>query len=310
VIALGNFDGIHLGHQTVIATALTAARKAGVPAGVMTFEPHPRQFFNPNEEPFRLSSFQGKAGLIEALGIDFLYVQTFDRSFSQQSPENFIADVLVGGLKISQVVTGFDYVFGHNRRGNVAMLRDVAPRFGFKVDDVPEIKAPEGGMRYSSSNVRTLLKEAQPGEAAKLLGRYWEIDGVVQSGDQRGRTLGFPTANVPHGDFLRPAKGVYAVRAGIDDGAATVWHDGVANFGNRPTFDKKDLLLEVYLFDFSGDLYGRRLRVALTDYIRPERKFNGLDEIKAQLAADCDTARKLLKGHAFPPAPGPYVPVT
>jgi riboflavin kinase/FMN adenylyltransferase len=310
VIALGNFDGIHRGHQAVIATALAAARGAGVPAGVMTFEPHPRQFFNPAEEPFRLSSFAGKARLIETLGVDFLYVQKFDHAFSQQSPEGFVAEVLVGGLHISEVVTGFDYVFGRGRSGSVDVLRAAAAAYGFKVTPVPEMIAPGGGPRYSSTNVRIALKEARPQDAARLLGRYWEIDGNVEHGDKRGRTLGFPTANVPQGDFLHPAKGVYAVRAGVDGAAATVWHDGVANFGNRPTFDKKDLLLEVYLFDFSGDLYGRDLRVALTDYIRPERKFNGLDEIKAQLAADCDTARNLLKAHGFPPGPAAFVPVT
>lgn len=308
VVALGNFDGIHLGHQAVIATALAAARKAGVPAGVMTFEPHPRQFFNPAEEPFRLTSFAGKARMIEALGVDFLYVQNFDRVFSQKSPESFVADVLAGGLHISEVVTGFDYVFGRDRKGTVDLLRAVAPGYGIQVVAVAEIAAP-GGPRCSSSNVRFALKEARPRDAAKLLGRYWELDGQVERGDQRGRTLGFPTANVAQGDFLRPATGVYAIRAGIDAGAATVWHDGVANFGNRPTFDKKDLLLEAHLFDFSGDLYGRQLRVALIDYIRPERKFAGLDEIKAQIAADGDTARKLLKARDFSPGPAPFVPV-
>jgi riboflavin kinase/FMN adenylyltransferase len=310
VVALGNFDGLHLGHQAVIGTALKAARESGVPAGVMTFEPHPRQFFRPDEEPFRLSPFRIKCRLIEAMGVDYLYSQTFDREFSRHSAESFVTDILVGGLAVSQVVVGFDYVFGHNRGGNVDVLRAMAPRHGFKVVAVPELKqtSPEG-LRYSSSNVRALLKDGRCAEAARLLGRYWELEGRVEHGDQRGRTLGFPTANLPHGDYLRPAKGVYAVRAGIDHGMTTVWHDGVANFGNRPTFDKKDLLLEVHLFDFSGDLYHRHLRVALVDYIRPERKFAGLEEIKAQLGKDCETARKLLKNHNFNDKPAPFVPV-
>jgi len=310
VVALGNFDGLHLGHQAVIGTALNAAKESGVLAGVMTFEPHPRQFFRPTEEPFRLSPFRIKCRLIECMDVDYLYSQTFDREFSQRSAENFVTEILVGGLNVSQVVVGFDYVFGHNRGGNVDLLRDMAAKYDFKVVAVPELKqTTSGGLRYSSSNVRASLKEGRCTEAAHLLGRYWELEGRVEHGDQRGRTLGFPTANVPHGDYLHPAKGVYAVRAGIDAGLNTVWYDGVANFGNRPTFDKKDLLLEVHLFDFAGDLYHRHLRVALVDYIRPERKFSGLDEIKAQLGKDCETARNLLKNHNFSDNPAPFVPV-
>ena len=201
-------------------------------------------------------------------------------------------------------------MFGHERRGTVEFLRDLAPRYGFEVIAVPELKDATGGLRYSSSNIRALLAAGRCADAAHLLGRYWELEGRVEHGDQRGRTLGFPTANVPHRNYLHPAQGVYAVRAGIDHGAATVWHDGVANFGNRPTFDKKDLLLEVHLLDFDADLYHRHLRVALIDYIRPERKFDGLAAIKAQLAIDCDTARKYLKQHHFSTDPVPFIPVT
>ena len=310
VLALGNFDGLHLGHQAVIGRAIAAARAANVAVGVMTFEPHPRHFFRPEQEPFRLSPFRIKARLIEAMGVDFLYAETFDRAFSQRSAENFIAEILVGGLRVSEVVVGFDYVFGHKRGGNVALLQEAGRRHGFTVTSVAEMKdGAAEGLRYSSSNIRTCLAEGRPADAAKLLGRYWELEGRVEHGDQRGRLLGFPTANLPHRDYLHPAKGVYAVRAGIDQGAATQWRDGVANFGNRPTFDKKDLLLEVNLFDFEGDLYHKHLRVALIEYLRPEQKFAGIDALKAQLVKDRAEAQARLAAHRFASTPAPFVAV-
>ncbi|MDX2142195.1 MAG: bifunctional riboflavin kinase/FAD synthetase [Rhodospirillaceae bacterium] len=311
VIALGNFDGLHLGHQAVIGEAVRLARSKSAPAAVMTFEPHPRLFFKPDQEPFRLSPFRIKARLIEAMGVDYLYVQTFDREFSQRPAENFIAEILVGGLGISHVVVGFDYVFGRGRGGNVALLHEMARKHNFGVTAVPERRDDANGthVRYSSSNIRTYLKDGQCRAAAQLLGRYWEIEGRVEHGDQRGRFMGFPTANIPHRDYLHPKRGVYAVRAGIDRGGETVWHDAVANFGYRPTFDKKDVLLEVHVFDFNEDLYQKHLRVALIDYIRPEMKFDGLEAIKAQIGKDCETARGLLKARGFTKGQAPFVAV-
>jgi len=306
VLALGNFDGLHLGHQAVLGKAIEVARAQGVSVGAMTFEPHPRLFFKPDQEPFLLSPFRIKARLIATLGLDYLYVQTFDRTFSQCPAENFVADILVGGFGVSHIVVGYDYVFGFQRKGNVELLKDLAAGYGFGLTAVGELNLP-GGARYSSTNVRNLLKDGQPAEAAKLLGRYWEIEGRVEQGDQRGRTLGFPTANVDYRDYLHPKKGVYAIRAGVDHGGGTVWHDGVANFGNRPTFDGKDVLLEAHLFDFAEDLYARHLRVALIDYIRPEQKFDGLEALKAQIAADSQTARRLLAARKFPTGAAPYV---
>jgi riboflavin kinase/FMN adenylyltransferase len=306
VIALGNFDGLHLGHQAVIGKAVATARAKNAAAAVMTFAPHPRQFFRPDHEPFLLSPFRLKARLIEALGVDYLYVQTFDREFSQRSAENFVAEVLVGGLGVSHIVVGFDYVFGHQRKGNVALLQELAGRYGFGVTAVGETAAPDG-VRYSSTNIRNLLKEGRPAEAARLLGRYWEIEGRVEQGDKRGRLLGFPTANLPYKDYLHPRQGVYAVRAGIDRGAATLWYDGVANFGNRPTFDKTDILLEVNLIGFEGDLYGRHLRVALIEYLRPVQKFDGLPALAAQIAKDADAARTALDKQPPAPVTAPFV---
>ena len=306
VLALGNFDGLHLGHQAVLRKTVELARSQGVAAGVMTFEPHPRMFFNADREPFRLSPFRIKTRLIEALGLDYVYVQTFDRDFSRRTAENFIEEILVGGLDVSHIVVGNDYVFGFQRQGNVALLNTFAARHDFGLTTIGELTMPDGA-RYSSTNVRSLLQNGDPEAAAKLLGRYWEIEARVEHGEARGRTLGFPTANLPYRDYLHPKKGVYAVRAGIDRGPDTVWQGGVANFGNRPTFDKKDVLLEVHLFDFEGDLYARHLRVALVDYIRPERKFDGLDALKAQIAVDCATARRLLGARAFPVTSAPFV---
>ena len=308
VIVLGNFDGLHLGHQAVLRRALDIGVSNKTPVAVMPFEPHPRAFFRPEQEAFRLCPFRMKAQLIAAMGVDYLYVQKFDQTFSERSAKNFVEEILVNGLGVSHIVVGYDYVFGHKRGGNVEVLRQLADSFGFGVTAVEEMKL-DSGVRFSSTNIRNHLKEGQCTEAAKLLGRYWEIEGRVELGDQRGRQLGFPTANLPYKNYLHPKKGVYAVRAGIDRGAETVWMDGVANFGNRPTFDKTDTLLEVHLLDRTMDLYTQHLRVALVEHIRDERKFDGLEALKAQIAKDSDTARALLAARRFPAESAPFVPV-
>lgn len=311
VVALGNFDGVHLGHKAVLGTALRLARQAGRPAAAMTFEPHPRMVFKPEIEPFRLTSFRTKARHIEAIGLDFLYAQHFDLAFAGKTAEEFVQEVLVDGLGVSHVVVGADYVFGKGRGGDVAFLRQMAVKYGFDVTSVGSVTAADGTV-YSSTNIRNALRDGRPGEAARLLGRYWEIEGRVEHGDARGRTIGFPTANVSLGELLRPAVGVYAVRTGIDKGPDTVWHDGVANFGRRPTFDKQTLLLEVHLFGVTLDLYGEHLRVALVEHLRPERKFAGLDELRRQIAQDGQEARRILAElgpHTGPAAEVPWPPV-
>jgi len=308
VVALGNFDGLHRGHRAVIGRAVEIAHGGGVAAAVMTFEPHPRLFFNPNQEPFRLSPFRIKTRLIEALGVDYLHVQTFDKDFSMRTAENFIDEILVGGLGVSHVVVGFDFVFGHKRGGNVALLKEKAAQHGFGVTSVEQLTLP-GGTRFSSTNIRNHLKQGECLAAARLLGRYWEIEGRVEHGDARGRELNMPTANLHLRDELRPKFGVYAVRAGVDQGAETVWYDGVANFGIRPMFESKEPLLETHLFGFSGDLYGRHLRVAFIEYLRPEMKFDGLEPLKAQMAEDGKNAKAVLAARQFPAKPTPFVPV-
>ena len=294
-VAIGNFDGVHLGHQAVIGTAVEKARTLGAPPAVLTFEPHPRMLFKPESEPFRLTPLRPKAHVLEELGVELLVVLAFDHALSQKSAEDFVAEVLVAGMAVSHVVVGADFVFGHDRLGTVDRLAEMGGRAGFGVTALKPVGGPDGTV-YSSTAVRKALQGGEPRRAAALLGRPWEIEGRVEHGDARGRQLGFPTANVGLGDSLRPAFGVYAVEAGIDHGTRTEWHSGVANLGRRPTVAGLVERLEVHLFDFDGDLYGRHLRVRLIEFLRPEKKFDGLDALRAQIARDSAQARAILAG--------------
>lgn len=302
VVALGNFDGVHRGHQAVIGEAARIAGELGAPRAVLTFEPHPREVFRPDQPPFRLTPFRIKVRVLEAIGVDYLFVLHFDAGFAAKSAEAFVIEVLGEGLEAAHVVVGYDFVFGHGRRGNAALLRDLAGPRGVGVTSV-EPAVSETGEVFSSTRIRELLRTGKPREASVLLGRPWEIEGRIEHGHARGRLLGFPTANLPLGDYLQPALGVYAVKAGIDEGQGTVWRDGVVNIGRRPTIGGDErVLVEVHLFDFDGDLYGRHLRVALIEYLRGEKKFDGLESLKAQIAADCERARALLAAYAGPAA--------
>lgn len=293
VVTLGNFDGVHRGHQAIIARARAAAEARRAPLVVVTFEPHPGAVFRPEAEPFRLTPFRSKASHLAALGVEVLVNLHFDLEFSKVSAADFVRRILVDALAATHLVVGQDFAFGHRRQGNAAFLVAQGETHGFGVEVAEPVREP-GSEIYSSSLIRDCLRRGEPARAAELLGRAWEIDGRVVAGDRRGHALGFPTANLELGEFLRPKFGVYAVRAGIDEGEATEWRDGAANIGTRPTVDGATLLLEVHLFDFSGDLYGKHLRVALIDYLRPEEKFDGLDALKAQIAEDCRQARRIL----------------
>lgn len=292
-VAIGNFDGVHLGHRAVIEKTGAIARAQGIPLGVLTFEPHPRQVFQPLIPPFRLSSLRTKAHLLEGLGVDCLYAQHFDLDFAKRSAESFVDEVLVKGLKVRHVVVGEDFVFGHRRLGNVALLRDMGAAQDFQVTCLQPVRDGSGEI-IASRRIRDLLVAGRPDQAARLLGRFWEIEGRVEQGDQIGRKLGFPTANVALGEHQRPKAGIYAVRAGIDEGARTIWHNGVASLGWRPTFNGQDLRFEVHIFDFTGDLYGRHLRVSLVGYLREELEFDGVDPLIAQIHQDAAQARALL----------------
>jgi len=292
-VAIGNFDGLHPGHRVVIAAAGRIARAAGVPHAVLTFEPHPYAVFNPAAPPFRLTPFRSKARHIEALGVDLLFALHFDRAFATRTAEQFIDDILVRGLGASHVIVGYDFVFGNQRRGTAAFLVKEARARGFAVTVVERVVAPVGEV-YSSTIIRERLSAARPREAARLLGRWWEIDGRVEHAAGVGQGLGYPTANLPMADYLRPAPGIYAAFAGIEDGKRTEWHPAAAYFGRRPTLGGHELGLEVNLIDFAGDLYGRHLRVALVDYLRPDAAFAGLDALTAQIADDVAQARRIL----------------
>ena len=293
-IAIGNFDGVHLGHQEVINTAGGVAKERDIPWGVMTFEPHPRMFFQKSIEPFRLTPFHLKARIIEELGADFLMVLHFDKKLSDLTAEAFVGDVLKASLDARHIVCGFDFVFGKNRQGDGNFLRSRGQALGFGTSSVGAV-LDDTGEAISSTRIRDYLSDADPRGAARLLGRHHEISGRVVRGDERGRTIGFPTANLEFDINNRPATGVYAVRTGIDRGGVIYWRDGVANLGHRPTFGDEDrITLETHLFDFDQDIYGQHLRVGLVEYLRPERKFNGIDELTRAIRRDCTDARAVL----------------
>ncbi|MBB6254678.1 bifunctional riboflavin kinase/FAD synthetase [Nitrospirillum iridis] len=293
VVALGNFDGVHLGHQAVIGQARALAADLGRPSAVLTFEPHPRSVFRPDDPPFRLTPLRIKTHLVEALGVDLLVVLHFDAALSHMTAEEFVDKVLVRGLGAHHVVAGYDFLFGHNRGGDMALLRALGVRHGFGVTEARPV-ADSAGEPYSSTAVRRHLQEGRPLAAARILGHPFEIEGRVEHGDKRGRTIGFPTANIEVHDYLRPRFGVYAMRAGVDEGAHTVWHDGVANLGRRPTVGGLVERLEAHLFDFDEDLYGRHVRVQLLDFIRPEMKFESFQALKDQIIQDSAEARRRL----------------
>lgn len=286
-VAIGNFDGVHLGHCAVIEEGARRARELGAPHGVLTFEPHPRSVFRPDLAPFRLTPFPAKARLIEGLGVDLLFALRFDLDFARKTPEEFARSVLgPEGIAARHVLAGYNFAFGHGRAGSPARLIELGKTYGFGVTIVPPVTRADGEV-ISATAVREHLQRGAPVPAAALLGRSWEIEGRVEEGDRRGRSIGFPTANVALGEHLRPATGVYAVEV---EGLGS----GVANLGWWPTVGGNALRFEVHLLDFSGDLYGRTLRVALVDYIRGERKFDGLDALKAQIAEDARQARAIL----------------
>jgi riboflavin kinase/FMN adenylyltransferase len=294
-VAVGNFDGLHRGHRAVIEAARAAAGAAGVPLGVVTFEPHPRRFFRPADPPFELTPLRTKVRLLRSLGIDTLYLTHFDEQFAAVTAENFVSEMLVGGLGVRHLAVGYDFVFGNRRRGNVALLRQLAPAAGIGLTVVEPVRV-DGGEVYSSTRIRNALTAGAPREAAEILGRCWEIEGRVRKGDQRGRQIGFPTANIGLGESLEPKLGVYAVWAGFEDGARTSWHMGCANIGRRPTFAGEQVQLEVYVFDFADDVYDRLMRIALVEFIRPEQKFDGIASLRAQIARDCSATRSILDG--------------
>lgn len=299
-VVVGNFDGVHRGHQSVVRQAVDAARPAGRPVVALTFEPHPRTFFRPDRPLFRLTDRDEKARLLARAGCDATVSLTFGREIAAMEAEAFVADVLVKRLHAHTVVVGWDFHFGRGRVGSPAFLAEAGPRHGLYV----EIAPPYGGPTpVSSSAIRDLLAGGQPLAAGRLLGRLWTFQGEVVHGDKRGRDLGYPTANIRLPSETRLAFGIYAIRALVDGEV----RDGVASYGRRPQFDDGAPVFESFLFDFSGDLYGSRVRIELVAYLRPEEKFRSVEALIAQMARDCDDARAALAAPEDPLAPSALV---
>lgn len=289
IVALGNFDGFHLGHQAVVGRAVARARAEGRPALVATFDPHPVRFFSPDAPPFRLTTLDQRARLFAAAGADAMVVFRFDAALAALSAEAFIAERLAGLLGAAGVVTGEDFTFGRRRGGNVDLLRTLGPAHGIAAEAVAPVML--GDEPVSSSRIRAALEAGDCAAAARLLTRPFAIAGEVRHGAKLGRTIGYPTANLDLGSYLRPAYGIYAVRGRLPGGRIL---GGAANLGIRPSFDPPVELLEPYFFDFSGDLYGQTIEVELIAYLRPEARFDTLDALVAQMDRDCAAARAIL----------------
>jgi riboflavin kinase / FMN adenylyltransferase len=293
-LALGNFDGVHRGHQAVIAAAVEHAHAHGQPAGAVVFEPHPRQLFQPKAEPFRLQSGAQRARALRSLGAETVIEIRFDRAFSSLSPEAFAKDILAVRIGAAHICIGMDFRYGQGRRGDAQTLQAQGAAFGFAVTVVDAVDdSDHPGDKISSSAVREALQAGDPALAERLLGRPFAIEGPVIHGQARGRTINFPTANLALGAYLRPQLGVYAVRAKLEDGEVL---PGVANLGVRPTVAGADAepLLETHLFDFEGDLYAQTIEVALIAFLRAERKFESFEALTRQIAEDAAAARALL----------------
>lgn len=289
IVALGNFDGFHKGHQAVVGRAVERARAEGRPALVATFDPHPVRHFKPDAAPFRLTTLDQRERLFAGAGADAMIVFRFDAGLAALTALEFVADRLLDKIGAGGVVTGEDFTFGKARGGNVDILADLGAKNGFSVDTVAPVTLD--GEEISSSRIRDLLIAGDPRGAARLLSRPFAIEGVVQHGDKIGRAIGYPTANIDLGNYLRPAYGIYAVRGHLRDGRVL---DGAANLGIRPSFDPPRELLEPFFFDFSGDLYNQSVEVDLIDYLRPEARFDSLEALSEQMEKDCARARDVL----------------
>jgi riboflavin kinase/FMN adenylyltransferase len=292
--AVGAFDGVHRGHQAVIGAAREAAERLSAPLAVVTFEPHPRRWFQPEAAPFRLMTTGQMARALEAQGVERLHLLPFDARMAAMSDEAFARDVLAGGLGLRHAAVGFDFTYGKGRTGSPEALTRIGRELGFSVS-VTERVDDRSGLKLSSSAVREALAAGDMARATRILGRPFAIEGEVVHGDKRGRTIGVPTANVRMGVYMRPAYGVFATRTRLADGRVI---DGVANLGVRPMFETPEPLLEVWLFDFSGDLYGQVVETQLIARLRGEMSFDGLDALKVQIDADAEAARAALAQNA------------
>jgi len=289
IVALGNFDGFHLGHQAVVNRAIQRAFHERRPAIVATFDPHPVKFFKPDVPPFRLTTLDQRELLFAQAGADAMLIFEFNQALASTDAEEFVADILARRVGAAGVITGDDFTFGKGRTGDVALLKALGAQHGVGAEAVAQVLLD--GERISSGRIREALVEGDTGTATHMLSRDYAIAGTVQRGDARGRALGYPTANIELGDYQRPKYGIYAIRVTLEDGSE---HPGVASLGVRPTFEPRRELLEAHLFGFDEELYGRQIEVALHAYIREEKKFETLDELVAEMRNDEAAARKLL----------------
>lgn len=289
VLALGNFDGFHLGHQAVVNRAIALGFHQRRPVVVATFDPHPVRYFKPDVPPFRLTTLDQRERLFAHAGADGMLVFNFDQALATTSAEDFVSDILAGRLGVGAVVTGTDFTFGRGRAGNADVMRALGAEHGIHAETVAPVILD--GEPVSSSRIRKALADGDPATATHLLTRPFAIEALVQRGDGRGHDLGYPTANLSLGRYQRPAYGIYAVRVRLDDGTE---HCGVASFGVRPTFEEGDEYLETFIFDWDGDLYGRTIEVDLIAYMRPEAKFDSAEALVEQMRLDEAEARRLL----------------
>lgn len=289
-VAIGNFDGVHLGHQSVIDLAREAVPDA--PLGVLCFEPHPRAYFAPEAAPFRLTGPEARAHRLSKLGVEMLYELPFNQALASLTPEEFAKDVIVEGFGLCHVVVGADFCFGRGRKGTADDLQDLGETLGFGVTIAPLVTG--GEITVSSTNIRKALSEGRPRDAADMLGHWHRIEGPVIGGEQRGRELGYPTANMSIDGLHAPKFGVYSVLVDVLDGPHAGSYHGASSIGVRPMFGENKANIETFLFDFSGDLYGSNLSVGLVEYLRPELKFDGLDALISQMADDCAQSREIL----------------
>lgn len=291
-VAIGNFDGVHLGHQAVIDLARSAGAEIDAPLGVLTFQPHPREYFQPKAPSFRLMGSQARATRLQRLGVERLYELNFNAAMAALSPREFAQNVICEGLGLRHIVVGADFCFGQGRAGTVEDLQEFGQEMGFGVTVVPLLEAGNG--QVSSTSIRQALSEGRPRDAAVQLGHWHRIEGPVIGGEQRGRELGYPTANMSVDGLHLPKLGVYAVLVEVLDGSFRGSYHGAASLGVRPMFGENTPNLETFIFDFSGDLYGAKLSVGLVDFLRPELKFDGLQALIDQMEQDCATARDIL----------------
>jgi len=291
-VAIGNFDGVHLGHQAVIDLARSAGAEIDAPLGVLTFQPHPREYFQPKAPSFRLMGSQARATRLQRLGVERLYELNFNAAMAALSPREFAQNVICDGLGLRHIVVGADFCFGQARAGTVEDLQEFGQEMGFGVTIVPLLEAGNG--QVSSTSIRQALSDGRPRDAAAQLGHWHRIEGPVIGGEQRGRELGYPTANMSVDGLHLPKLGVYAVLVEVLDGSFRGSYHGAASLGVRPMFGENTPNLETFIFDFSGDLYGAKLSVGLVDFLRPELKFDGLQALIDQMEQDCATARDIL----------------